>query len=182
MNALTRGFLVGTFAMAVLVTASNILVQFPLNDFLTWGAFTYPFCFLVTDLSTRTLGPERARRIVYVGFGFAVVLSIVLASPRIALASGTAFLTAQLLDVAIFHRLRRAAWWVAPLTSSILASSVDTAIFFSLAFAGTGLPWMTLALGDYLVKLAIALFMLLPFRALISFLPSREQLLRSSAT
>lgn len=181
MNSLTRGLLISTLAMAVLVTASNILVQFPINDFLTWGAFTYPICFLVTDLSTRILGPERARKVVYVGFAIAVLLSVLLATPRIALASGTAFLTAQLLDVAIFHRLRRAAWWLAPLTSSTLASALDTAIFFSLAFAGTGLPWVTLALGDYLVKLAIALVMLIPFRALIAVLPTREQLLRSSA-
>src|SRR5690625_2118053 len=182
MNSLTRGLLISTVAMAVLVTASNILVQFQINDFLTWGAFTYPICFLVTDLSTRTLGPERARKVVYVGFACAILLSILLATPRIALASGTAFLTAQLLDVMIFHRLRHAAWWLAPLTSSTVASSVDTAIFFSLAFAGTGIPWITLALGDYSVKLAIALVMLIPFRALIALLPSREELLRSSSS
>lgn len=182
MNSLTRGLLISTVAMAVLVTASNILVQFQINDFLTWGAFTYPICFLVTDLSTRTLGPERARKVVYVGFACAILLSILLATPRIALASGTAFLTAQLLDVMIFHRLRHAAWWLAPLTSSTVASSVDTAIFFSLAFAGTGIPWITLALGDYSVKLAISLVMLIPFRALIALLPSREELLRSSSS
>ena len=178
MNSITRGFLIGTIAMALMVTASNILVQYPINDFLTWGAFTYPLCFLVTDLSTRSLGPERARRIVYVGFACAVLLSIVLASPRIALASGSAFLIAQLLDVAIFYRLRKAAWWIAPLVSSLVATSADTAIFFSVAFAGTDLPWITLALGDYMIKLAIALFMLIPFRALISLLPSRQELVR----
>lgn len=176
MTTLTRGLLLGTLAMALLVTASNILVQFPVNDFLTWGAFTYPACFLVTDICTRTLGAQRARKVVYVGFAVAVVLSIALATPRIAAASGAAFLTAQLLDVAIFDRLRRAVWWLAPLASSLFASAIDTALFFSLAFAGTGLPWITLALGDYLVKLAIALIMLIPFRALISILPSRERI------
>lgn len=182
MNSPSPGLLISTLAMAVLVTASNILVQFPINDFLTWGAFTYPACFLVTDLTTRSLGPERARKVVYVGFACAVLLSVLLATPRIAFASGAAFLTAQLMDVAIFHRLRTAAWWLAPLTSSTVASAVDTALFFSLAFVGTGLPWMTLALGDYAVKLGIALFMLIPFRALISLLPAREQLLRDTSS
>lgn len=176
MTTLTRGLLLGILAMAILVTASNVLVQFPVNDYLTWGAFTYPVCFLVTDLCTRTLGAEKARRVVYVGFALAVVLSVLLATPRIAMASGAAFLTAQLLDVAIFDRLRRAAWWLAPLTSSLFASAIDTGLFFSLAFAGTAVPWVTLALGDYLVKLAIALVMLIPFRALIAVLPSRERL------
>ncbi|MEO1091284.1 MAG: VUT family protein [Pseudomonadota bacterium] len=152
--------------MTVVVVVSNVLVQFPLNDWLTWAAFTYPVAFLVTDVTNRRLGPEAARRVAYAGFFIAVVLSVALASPRIALASGTAFLAAQLLDVAIFDRLRRAAWWRAPLVSSVLASALDTMVFFALAFAGTGLPWVTWALGDFAAKLAMALLLLLPFRAL----------------
>ncbi len=163
----TPGYWLGVVAMVLIVTSSNILVQIPINDWLTWGAFTYPVAFLVTDLTNRALGPGAARRVVYVGFTVAVVLSIYLATPRIAWASGSAFLLAQLLDIAIFDRLRRAAWWRAPLISSSLASALDTTIFFSLAFAGTGLPWVTWALGDFGVKLALALILLLPFRALM---------------
>jgi len=169
-----RGVLLGILAMSVIVTASNILVQYPINDFLTLGAFTYPVAFLVTDLCNRTLGAAKARQVVMAGFLVAVALSILLATPRIALASGSAFLLAQLLDVTIFDRLRRAAWWRAPLLSSVVASALDTLLFFSLAFAGTEIPWVTLALGDYAVKLAIALVMLLPFRALMTQLPARE--------
>lgn len=165
MNA--RGFWLGVLAMAVVVTVSNVAVQYPINDWLTWGALTYPVAFLVTDLTNRSLGTSVARRVVYVGFAFAVVLSIYFADWRIALASGSAFLAAQLLDIAIFDRLRKAAWWQAPLVSSGLASAVDTAIFFSLAFAGTGLPWVTWAIGDYGAKIAMALILLLPFRALM---------------
>ena len=124
--------------MTVVVVASNWLVQFPINDLLTWGAITYPFSFLVTDLTTRLQGPERARRVVWVGFALAVLLSIWLATPRIALASGTAFLAGQLLDIQVFQRLRAGSWWRAPLVSSTAGSVVDTALFFSLAFAGTG--------------------------------------------
>lgn len=162
------GFWIGVAAMSALVATSNVLVQFPINDWLTWAAFTYPICFLVTDLTNRALGPDAARRVVYVGFALGVVLSVSLASWRIGLASGTAFLVAQLLDVKIFDRLRQATWWQAPLVSSTLASALDTALFFSLAFVGTGVPWVTLALGDFAVKLAMALAMLLPFRALMS--------------
>ena len=158
-------------AMAGLVTLSNVLVQYPLGDWLTWGAFTYPVCFLVTDLTNRAHGAAMARRVVYVGFGLAVLLSVVLASPRIALASGLAFLVAQLLDVSIFDRLRRQSWWRAPLISSLLGSAVDTALFFSIAFVGTGLPWVTLGLGDFGVKVAVALAMLLPFRWLTPLAP-----------
>lgn len=154
-------------AMGVLIVASNILVEMPINDWLTWGALTYPVCFLVTDLTNRARGPVAARRVVYVGFGVGVAASLVLADPRIAAASGAAFLTAQLLDVVIFDRLRRASWWQAPLASSLLGSAVDTALFFSLAFAFTGLPWMTWAVGDFGVKVAVALAMLLPFRLLM---------------
>ena len=161
----TRGVLLGILAMTVIVTVSNVAVQFPINDWLTWGALTYPVSFLVTDLTNRALGTASARRVVYVGFTVAVVLSVAVAGWRIAAASGLAFLLAQLLDIAIFDRLRRAAWWHAPFVSSILASALDTAVFFALAFAGTGLPWVTWALGDYGVKLAMALALLLPFRA-----------------
>ena len=163
-----RGFWIGTLAMAVLVTVSNVLVQYPINDWLTWAAFTYPVCFLVTDLTNRALGPSAARFVVYVGFAFAVLLSVYFATPRIALASGTAFLVAQLLDVSIFNRLRGSAWWRAPLVSSLVASAVDTALFFSIAFAGTDVPWITLGLGDFAAKLAMALAMLIPFRALMA--------------
>lgn len=190
MNPAMRCTALGILAMAVIVTASNILVQYPFNDWLTWGAFTYPIAFLVTDLSNRWMGRDAARRVVLAGFVLAVVLSIWLATPRIAIASGTAFLVAQLLDVAVFHRLRRGSWWRAPLVSSTLGSAVDTALFFSLAFApmfavlGPNEPWaleavpllgsgplaalwVSLAVGDFGVKLAIALAALVPFRLAI---------------
>ena len=154
-------------AMVAVVAGSNIAVQYPINAWLTWGAFTYPFAFLVTDLTNRRLGPERARLVVYVGFALAVVLSTLLATPRIALASGTAFVTAQLLDILVFDRLRRLPWWQAPLVSSGIGSLWDTAVFFGLAFAGTGLPWITWAIGDLGAKAAMALLLLLPFRALM---------------
>jgi uncharacterized PurR-regulated membrane protein YhhQ (DUF165 family) len=172
---MTRPQLAALFAaaMIVIIVASNILVQYPLGDWLTWGAITYPFSFLVVDLANRYHGPRFARRVVYAGFVVAVLLSAWLATPRIAAASGTAFLCAELLDVTVFNRLRRLQWWKAPLVSTLMASVLDTAIFFSLAFAGTDVPWVTLALGDFGVKLAIALFALLPFRlALLWFRPS----------
>lgn len=151
-------------AMVVIVASANYLVQFPVNDWLTWGALTYPVSYFVTDLTNRWYGPERARRVVYAGFVLAVILSAWLASPRIALASGTAFLISQLMDVAVFNRLRGGRWWRAPLISSALGSLVDTALFFALAFYATDVPWVTLATGDYLVKVAIALLMLGPYR------------------
>jgi queuosine precursor transporter len=166
----TRSFsmIVGAVAaMTLIVVASNILVQYPVNDWLTWGAFTYPLAFLVTDLANRRLGPAAARRVVYVGFALAVLCSAVLATPRIALASGTAFLVAQLLDVVVFDRLRRGIWWRAPLVSSVLGSTIDTALFFTMAFAATGLPWIGWAIGDLAVKFAVALVMLIPFRLLM---------------
>lgn len=192
MTSKTDGALWGVVAMAALVTASNILVRHPVGDFLTWGAFTYPFAFLVTDLTNRRLGPAAARRVVYVGFAVAVALSIALASPRVALASGAAFLAAQLLDVAVFDRLRAGVWWRAPLVSSTLGSALDTALFFTLAFsaaagflggdadwavapapllgAGPEAPfWVSLALGDFAVKLAIAAAALGPYRAALGF-------------
>jgi len=159
-------------AMVVVVVASNVLVQYPINDWLTWGAFTYPAAFLVTDLTNRRFGVAAARRVAIAGFLVAVVLSIWLATPRIALASGTAFLTAQLLDVTLFDRLRRRPWWQAPLASSTLASIWDTAVFFSLAFAGTGLPWITWGIGDLGAKLTMALALLLPFRLLMGSRPA----------
>lgn len=168
------GIMLGIAAMAVIVTASNILVQYPINDWLTWGALTYPVAFLVTDLTNRSLGPAAARRVIYVGFALAVLLSVLLATPRIALASGSAFLVAQLLDVFVFDRLRDRVWWQAPLISSTFGSVVDTALFFSLAFAGTAVPWVTLGLGDFAVKMALALAMLIPFRALMGVLRPRS--------
>ena len=154
-------------AMVAVVAGANVAVQYPINEWLTWGAFTYPVAFLVTDLTNRRLGPERARTVVYVGFALAVVLSTLVATPRIALASGTAFVTAQLLDIFVFNRLRRLPWWQAPLISSGIASIWDTAVFFGLAFAGTALPWVTWAIGDLGAKAAMALALLLPFRALM---------------
>nr|WP_188911865.1 queuosine precursor transporter [Salinarimonas ramus] len=195
--------LVAVAAMAVVVLSSNILVQHPiqalgLQDWLTWGAFTYPFAFLVTDLANRRFGPAGARKVVYAGFALAVALSIYLATPRIAIASGIAFLSAQLVDVAIFNALRAKAWWLAPLTSSILASALDTALFFSLAFycgpvlggetisgllGSVGiadeciaLPWQTLALADWAVKLAIAAVALVPYGAIVSRMRRYEDL------
>jgi len=170
MTSLQRVFLVGgIIAMAIVVTASNILVEMPINDWLTWGALSYPFAFLVTDLINRALGPSKARVVVYVGFVAAVAMSLLLADARIALASGTAFLLAQLLDIFMFDKLRQASWWKAPIFSSVAASSLDTLIFFSLAFAGTGLPWETWALGDYGVKLAMVAILIIPFRGLLKY-------------
>jgi uncharacterized PurR-regulated membrane protein YhhQ (DUF165 family) len=159
-----RGLAVLVVTMVAIVASANYLVQFPVNDWLTWGALTYPVSYFVTDLTNRWYGPERARRVVYIGFVLAVVLSAWLASPRIALASGTAFLVSQLLDVSIFNRLRGGRWWRAPLVSSVLGSLIDTALFFALAFYATGVPWVTLAAGDYGVKVLIALLMLGPYR------------------
>lgn len=172
-----RGIAAGVAAMVAVVALSNYAVQFPINEWLTWGAFTYPAAFLVTDLTNRTLGPKAARQVIYAGFALAVVLSVWLAAPRIAVASGMAFLVAQLLDVAVFNRLRAGAWWRAPLVSSTFGSIVDTALFFSIAFAGSGLPWITWAVGDFGVKMAMAGIMLLPFRLLMPAL--RPQLAKS---
>jgi queuosine precursor transporter len=145
-----RGMIAGIAAMAAIVVASNILVQFLFGQWLTWGAFTYPFAFLVTDLMNRLYGPERARRVVFAGFAVGVLCSLVgtqihgefgpLVTLRIAIGSGLAFLTAQLLDVAIFDRLREGTWWRAPLVSSVLGSALDTALFFTIAFSGALVP------------------------------------------
>lgn len=162
-----RATVVGIIAITTVVVVSNILVRYPINDWLTWGALSFPVAFLVTDLVNRHFGPKKARQIAYAGFACAVVLSYFLSTPRIALASGTAFIVGQLADIFIFHRLRQLRWWKAPLISSGIASTVDTALFFSIAFAGTGLPWITWGIGDLGVKLAVAITMLLPFYAMM---------------
>ncbi|WP_128291793.1 VUT family protein [Afifella aestuarii] len=187
--------------MAAVVVASNILVQYPVHghiggynlaDLLTWGAFTYPLAFLVNDMTNRTFGPKAARRVVFVGFLLAVIVSTVLATPRIAVASGSAFLAAQMMDVGIFHRLRAGRWWRAPVVSSLIGSALDTVIFFSLAFAAVfgilgandafaietaplfgaisliEVPrWVSWALGDFSVKLLLAALALVPYGFLI---------------
>ena len=205
---MSRSLIPGVIAMAAIVLASNILVQFLFGQWLTWGAFTYPLAFLVTDLMNRAYGPSAARRVVFAGFVTGVVCSMIgtqiigeygpLVTWRIALGSGLAFLTAQLLDVAIFDRLRAGKWWRAPLVSTLVGSSVDTAIFFTLAFsaalvwiepgndvswANEALPllgvgpvaplWVSLAVADWGVKLLLALAALVPFRIIVGALTPR---------
>ena len=174
-----RSFFLLSLLMGAVVLSSNYLVQFPvnyygLNQILTYGAFSYPVAFLITDLANRSYGKILARKIVYFGFflgiGFTVLFSTNFAdliSIRIAIGSGVAFLTAQLLDVQIFDNLRKKKWFVAPLTSSLFGSTVDTFLFFSISFYGTEIPWFTLALGDLTVKIIVALIMLIPFRLLL---------------
>jgi len=169
---LPRGILLATMAMIGLILASNITVQYPINDWLTFGALLFPVCFLVTDLTNRSFGASATRKMVLLSFPVAIVLSMILATPRIGLASGIAFLVSQMLDVSVFDKLRRGSWWQAPLISSILASAVDTALFFSLAFYATPVPWVTLGIGDFGVKVALALAMLIPFRLLMPRLKS----------
>ncbi|NLZ10187.1 MAG: VUT family protein [Alcaligenaceae bacterium] len=159
--------LVAILAMAVVVVGSNILVQYPINQWLTWGAISYPVAFLVADLINRRFGPQAARRVVAVGFVIAVVFSFWVATPRIAMASGLAFLFAQLLDIQVFDRLRNQAWWRAPFIGGAAGATLDTFMFFALAFAGTGIDWMSLVVGDLAVKLAVNLALLAPFRALM---------------
>lgn len=154
-------------AMAAVVAGSNFLVQFPINDWLTLAAFTYPMAFWVTDLTNKWAGPQKARKVAYVGLLVGLALSAIIAPMRIALASGTAFICAQLLDIFVFNRLRDQAWWKAPFIGSLLASVVDTFIFFSLAFVGTGLNWMALGLGDLVSKFFMALLLLVPYRAML---------------
>ena len=151
-------------AMAAVLLLSNVLVQYPINDWLTWGAFTYPLAFLVTDICNRSFGALQARKVVYCGFALGVAISWYFADERIALASGSAFLLAQLLDVAIFARLRHASWWRAPLLSSAAASVLDTYLFFAIAFIGTGLPWPSWAAGDLAIKLLVAVALLPAYR------------------
>jgi len=172
-------FLVLSAIMGVLIIISNYLVQFPINKFnlqnvLTYGAFSYPITFLITDLANRRYGKKEARKLVYIGFAIGILLTIFVStnfqdiiSLRIAIGSGIAFLVAQLIDVEIFQRLRNNKWFVAPITSSIIGSIIDTFLFFSIAFLGTGISWLTLAIGDLLVKLLMAFLMLIPFRLLI---------------
>ena len=166
--------------MGVVVLASNYLVQFPikyygLEGILTYGAFSYPIAFLITDLTNRSYGKLLARKIVYIGFVIGITFTLFfstnfsdLISVRIAIGSGIAFLVAQLLDVKIFDKLRKKKWFVAPLTSSFVGSIVDTFLFFSISFYGTGIPWVTLSFGDLAVKILVALTMLIPFRLLLS--------------
>ena len=154
-------------AMTVVLVVSNVAVMYAINDWLTWGAFTYPLVFLVTDLTNRALGAKAARTVALVGFALAVVLSIYLATPQIALASGAAFLTAQLLDIAAFNRLRSQSWWKAPLIGSVLASVVDTGIFFYIAFYGSDMNWLMLAAGHLSMKWLMAALLLLPYKALL---------------
>jgi uncharacterized integral membrane protein (TIGR00697 family) len=201
MNIMKSVYLPGILAMAAIVVASNILVQFLFGNWLTWGAFTYPLAFLVTDIMNRAYGAQAARRVVFVGFLVGVLCSLIgtqimgefgpMVTLRIALGSGIAFLTAQLLDVAIFSALREGKWWRAPLASTLIGSTVDTALFFSIAFsasltfvepandvswAGEILPilgfgpqaplWVSLAIADWYVKLSLALLALIPFRVI----------------
>ena len=156
--------------MAAVIVLSNLLVQLPINDWLTWGAFSYPLVFLVTDLTNRALGPAAARRVAWLGFAVAVVVSLALAPWRIALASGAAFIVAQAMDILVFNRWRQATWWKAPLWGSLVASVVDTAVFFFLAFAGSEMNWLTLTGGDLAVKAAMAVVLLAPYRALLPHL------------
>lgn len=203
-------FLLAIAAMVTVVVSSNYLVQFPveglffganLAEILTWGAFTYPIAFLVNDMTNRHFGPHQARMVVLVGFAIAVVWSIYLATPRIAIASGTAFLLAQLLDTTVFDRMRKATWWKAPLLSSFLGSVLDTVLFFGIAFAarfafidaafgmedgslgftvpllsmGADVPlWVSLALGDFIVKMLVALALLVPYSALRRVISERS--------
>ena len=176
---MNKPFIFLSILMGVIVLTSNYLVQFPvnfygLNEVLTYGAFSYPIAFLITDLANRSYGKFVARKIVYFGFllgiGFTVLFSTDFAdfiSIRIAIGSGAAFLTAQLIDVQIFDNLRRKKWFIAPLTSSIIGSTIDTFLFFSISFYGTSMPWFTLALEDLGVKIFVALVMLIPFRLLL---------------
>ena len=176
---MNKSFIFLSLLMGLVVLSSNYLVQFPINyyglsEILTYGAFSYPIAFLITDLANRSFGKAVARQIVYFGFllgiGFTVLFSTDFAdliSIRIAIGSGTAFLVAQLLDVQIFDKLRKKKWFIAPLTSSIIGSTIDTFLFFSISFYATGIPWITLGLGDLSVKIIVALLMLIPFRLLL---------------
>ena len=172
-------FLLLSLIMGVIVLASNYLVQFPINHYglgeiLTYGAFSYPMAFLITELANRSYGKVVARQIVYIGFTIGISFTLLfstnfgdLISIRIAFGSGIAFLVAQLLDVKIFDSLRKKNWFIAPINSSILGSIVDTFLFFSISFYATGIPWITLSLGDLTVKILVALTMLIPFRLLL---------------
>jgi len=177
-------FFILALTMAVVVATSNYLVQFPINyfslqDLLTYGAFSYPVAFLITDLSNRFYGKGSAKKIVYIGFALEIFLTLFfstnysdLISIRIAIGSGTAFLVAQLIDVNIFDKLRKKIWFTAPLVSSLVGSTIDTFLFFSISFYGTGINWINLSFGDLIVKILVSLIMLIPFR--IFFLKFKE--------
>ena len=179
---MNRVFLTLSISMGLVVLASNFLVQFPikfygLDKILTYGAFSYPIAFLITDLANRSYGKLAARKIVYLGFTIGISFTLIFStnfadiiSLRIAIGSGTAFLVAQLLDVQVFDKLRREKWFIAPLGSSFIGSSVDTFLFFSISFYATGIPWVTLSLGDLAVKIIVAVAMLIPFRLLLGTL------------
>ena len=183
---MNKVFITLSFIMGIVVLASNYLVQFPINyhgleEVLTYGAFSYPVAFLITDLANRSYGKVIARKIVYIGFIIGIVFTLFfstnfadLISVRIAIGSGTAFLVAQLLDVQIFDQLRKKRWFVAPLTSSLIGSIIDTFLFFSISFYATGIPWVTLSLGDLAVKVLVALLMLIPFRLLLGTLKTSK--------
>jgi uncharacterized integral membrane protein (TIGR00697 family) len=176
---MSKLFVTLSILMGVVVLSSNYLVQFPINyyglsEILTYGAFSYPIAFLITDLANRFYGKFVARKIVYIGFFIGIIFTLLfstdfadLISIRIAIGSGVAFITAQLLDIQIFDRLRKKEWFIAPLTSSFIGSKVDTFLFFSISFYATGVPWITLSLGDLAVKLFVSLIMLIPFRILL---------------
>ena len=176
---MSKLFVALSILMGVVVLSSNYLVQFPINyyglsEILTYGAFSYPIAFLITDLANRFYGKFVARKIVYIGFFIGIIFTLLfstdfadLISVRIAIGSGVAFITAQLLDIQIFDRLRKKEWFIAPLTSSFIGSTVDTFLFFSIAFYATGVPWITLSLGDLAVKLFVSLVMLIPFKILL---------------
>ena len=175
-----RLFFILAFSMGLIVALSNYLVQFPitymnLEEIFTYGAFSYPIAFLITDLANRRYGKEIAKKIVYIGFVLGLFLTLYfstdfsnLISKRIAIGSGIAFLTAQLLDVQVFDKLRDKVWFVAPFVSSLIGSAIDTFLFFSIAFYGTGINWITLSFGDLFVKIFVAIIMLIPFRLLLS--------------
>ena len=179
---MSKVFLTLSFFMGLVVLASNYLVQFPikyygLDQLLTYGAFSYPIAFLITDLANRSYGKIAARKIVYFGFVIGICFTLFfstnfddLISVRIAIGSGSAFLVAQLLDVQVFDKLRKKKWFIAPLTSSLIGSTVDTFLFFSISFYATDVPWVTLSLGDLAVKIFVALVMLIPFRLLLGIL------------
>ena len=200
---MTRTLLLGILAMAIIVVASNILVQFPIGQWLTWGAFSYPLTFLVSELVNRFQGVAAARRVIYVGFIVGLVCSVIgtqiigefgpIVTMRVAIGSAVAFFIGQMLDVNLFDKLRRAAWWRAPFLSSFLGSSVDTVLFFSIAFAaslswihpatdvswaagqvpllgfGPEVPfWVSLGAADWLVKVSVDILALMPFRIAIA--------------
>jgi len=176
---MSRQFLLLSFFMGVVVLSSNYLVQFPIKHYglenvLTYGAFSYPIAFLITDLANRSYGKIGAKKIVYLGFVIGIIFTLLfstnysdLISIRIAIGSGTAFIVAQLLDVQIFDFLRKKKWFIAPLTSSVIGSTIDTFLFFSISFYGTQISWFSLSLGDLAIKIIVALIMLIPYRFLL---------------